>query len=393
MQEPYTTNSNSNYRTDHKKEIDWVQPVANDAGEVGCYVINFKDDQGYVILSGDYRTVPVFAHADKGSFPAPGDSLHVSLAMVLEQALDHVDYTRDSIPEVTPEILSLWMSMGLDGSIPPPSQCDCSNPTYECEQTCNTGGSSGGTTGGGITGGDGGGVLGRPYTEYAYSSRGIDPKYFMLETAWEQRECFNDHSKDLGCTGYEDTRAWAGCVAIAMAQVMRYYKYPPDTYNWDAMPIDKNDTSANCDEAARLIRYCGDAVNMHWGCNESRAQLSNVSRSLSELSYYNGGNVKSFDRSEVWDEIFSTHPVILGGCRDSFSIGNWNIWGTHGHAWVCDGYKKVFDSNGNLVSSELHMNWGWGPKQLNWTYDFITKDGTRNYQYGQQMITGIRVIR
>jgi len=60
----------------------------------------------------------------------------------------------------------------------------------------------------------------------------------LLSTTWHQGCVFNSLLKaesEIGCTNLPCDRVYAGCVPIAMAQVMKYYKYP-STYNWGLMP-------------------------------------------------------------------------------------------------------------------------------------------------------------
>jgi len=52
----------------------------------------------------------------------------------------------------------------------------------------------------------------------------------LLQTKWGQGERYNDLVPYLSCSYTLNGRAWTGCVAVAMAQVMRYWSYP-NTYN------------------------------------------------------------------------------------------------------------------------------------------------------------------
>lgn len=169
-----------------------------------------------------------------------------------------------------------------------------------------------------------------------------------------------------------------------MAQVMRYHRYP-SSYNWSAMPNQHVDYGWG--EVAQLMRDCGDAVDMDWGCTESSADTEKVKGALKDLGYSNEISYQNFDRSRVMTDIDRSRPVILRGCseRDRWLGSLWYVYGGC-HAWVCDGVKKIVSSNGS-TTTELNMNWGWG-HGTDWTYDFETPGGTR-FQFVRKMMINI----
>jgi len=68
----------------------------------------------------------------------------------------------------------------------------------------------------------------------------IDDSGPLLTTAWHQRDPYNDFCPpgDLSCTGCppDGTRmpafpSLAGCAAVAMAQILNYYEWPPNGYD------------------------------------------------------------------------------------------------------------------------------------------------------------------
>lgn len=168
-----------------------------------------------------------------------------------------------------------------------------------------------------------------------------------------------------------------GCVATAMAQVMRYWKYPATgqgshsyicepnggqsftesmdfstiTFDWDNMlPVytsgNYNDTQA--DAVAQLMHACGVSVDMTYTPVESGAQSSWVGNALrnyfkydSSLSYAVRGLFSNAEWEQfIYNELAASRPVQVNG-RGSGG----------GHAFVCDGYQG---------DHYFHFNWGWG---------------------------------
>jgi hypothetical protein len=121
------------------------------------------------------------------------------------------------------------------------------------------------------------------------------------------------------CDG--DGRAPTGCVATAMAQVMKYHEFP-NNYNWDNMP-DLWGTM----ETARLMRDVGDAVNMDWGCDGSGADTKDeVASSFRNDFGYSSASYSGFNRDIVKQQLRWNRPVILRGGRKSgwYAYNNWN---------------------------------------------------------------------
>jgi hypothetical protein len=190
--------------------------------------------------------------------------------------------------------------------------------------------------------------------------RAIEP---LLTSIWGQG-CF--HNADcpvdsLGPCGH----ASAGCVAIAMAQIMYYHKRPlvgngsmsypcpnygilsanfgQTTYHWEEM----TDTLHESNPAvAELVSHCGISVKMQYGAYQSSSSANaalNAFRSF--FSYFNSTlSDRSNYINEEWvamikENLDKQHPILYTGTSN---LGT--------HAFVCDGY----DSNGLF-----HFNFGW----------------------------------
>lgn len=189
----------------------------------------------------------------------------------------------------------------------------------------------------------------------------------LIQTRWDQGEYYNSlcpfDSAGLG------NHALTGCVATAMAQVIRYWEYPAQgtgshsytcdygtlsadfgntTYNYAMMPdeLTSNTPAAQVQEVAKLMYHCGVSVDMNYGIIGSGAILD---YSTYAFNTYFGYVMPSFISrhdysSSSWKNIIKNQldmlrPVLYAGSDD---VG--------GHAFICDGYDD---------QDYLHFNWGW----------------------------------
>jgi hypothetical protein len=182
----------------------------------------------------------------------------------------------------------------------------------------------------------------------------------LLSTIWGQWYGYND-LVPFECIGNPNNRAPTGCVATAMAQVMKYYQ-KPSTYNWGNIP----DGYGTIDTAT-LMRDIGGAVRMSYGCSGSGADSENeIASSFRDDFHYSSASGGNYNYQVVVEQLRARKPVILTGGRKKDGV-SWNMY-TDGHAWVCDGFRSsTFYSYNEAQGSctgvgylQLHMNWGWG---------------------------------
>jgi hypothetical protein len=219
----------------------------------------------------------------------------------------------------------------------------------------------------------------------------------LVTTRWNQDDPYNELCPEAinGPGGH----AYAGCVATAMAQIMRYYQYPDHgtgshaiddprfldpphadfgntTYNWSNMP--NYITSSNLD-IARLMYQCGVAVDMYYNFDGSSAFSSFVPTAMRVFFNY-AVRIKYIERPDYtdkqWDSILVDNlelgkPVLYSG-----SDAN----GNNGHAWVCDG---VIDS------SFYHFNWGWGGYSNGYYYTDDLSPGAYDFTAIQRAVINI----
>ena len=232
----------------------------------------------------------------------------------------------------------------------------------------------------------------------------------MLTCNWAQGLPFNQqcptYTSSSGATNY----CPAGCVAIAMAQILYYYKsnaqcqtipaytsstlnnymeeLPATTFNYSLMNdwYDKaENTSESAQETARLVRYCAQSVKMDFGKSASSATSQR-----NAFVYYFGydKDAKQLARTDysateweniVYNELANGRPVFISARKSS-----------GGHAFVCDGYTDGL----------YHINWGWrGHQNGYFALNALNDDnaggtgaasGEEGYTINVQIMTGLQ---
>lgn len=185
----------------------------------------------------------------------------------------------------------------------------------------------------------------------------------LLTTQWYQKSPYNQL-----CPSYTMT----GCVATAMAQVMKYWNFPAfgegshsytddsgygtqsadfgnTRYDWANMPnrLTGSSTAAEKTAVATLMYHCGVSVNMHYSTVYSGTTINKCETALPTYFHYNRDDIryraKGLMSNEAWRdtliaELRLRRPILHGGSGPA-----------GGHCFVCDGY----DARGYL-----HFNLG-----------------------------------
>lgn len=181
----------------------------------------------------------------------------------------------------------------------------------------------------------------------------------MISTQWSQYAPFNEQ-----CPLKGEENCVTGCVATAMGQLMNYWKWPETTApvaeytTWrngiqmpalEATTFDWNNMSN--DDYARLMKYCGQAVQMDYGTEDdggSGAADGTMAGAFintfgfdsgCHIVYRNGYNREDWE-DIIYNELKNGRPVIYGGTTDQ----------GFGHAFICHGYKDYM----------YYIDWGWG---------------------------------
>lgn len=200
------------------------------------------------------------------------------------------------------------------------------------------------------------------------------PGAWLLRTRWNQTYPYN---KFLPAAGGQTVVA--GCVNVAVAQVMRHHRYPASArgvvsydwtplssqssqrlktilyrnFNWDNMPdaVDATTPEYQTDEVALLLRDLGIANHTAFDASGSSTSLQfhvlienfGYSTALAEMN----NSVYTAFISKLQEEIREGRPVLL-----TFP----------GHMTVVDGYSA------DNAGEKIHVNMGWGGSEDNFYF-------------------------
>lgn len=358
--------------------VDSLYTISDSLGTPIMYIANYADD-GFVVISADERYDPIIAISQQGRY----ESVEVPSML-----LDWLDLTFGNIQLAKSEDYSNsnywdkeWFRiikdiekeeyLVIDDCCPEcPNYPECLNhPNIGCGEPdilCEGGG-----------GGD-------PCVPYTTTIKGP-----LMTTNWNQGCTYNEQCPDKNCDDvcFSNENAWTGCVATAMAQILRYWSHPCNqAYNFATMP----NNSGN-GEVQRMMRDIGDAVDMGYGCDGSGADGDKTDNAFKNDFCFGSadrGGYGSGSYQVVIQDINADRPVLLDGCRTRKRKFPW-LWCTYSncHMWVCDGYERHQNSCYSIL--KFHMNWGWGGSFNGW-YGFNSwSPGSSNYQYAEDFTHNI----
>ena len=303
-------------------------------GAIDYYVFNVKNGEGFIIVSGDDCAKPILAYSTTGTYD-PQD-VSEGFAFTLKGFQEEIQYMREHNIAATPDIVAEWKRVSETGSL-------------------NRGGQT------------------RAVVDV------------LCQTLWNQNfpwnsECPEDPEGNGG-------HVYAGCVATAMGQVMKFWDWPAQgtgshTYNpsgyaqqtanfgeteyhFELMPnvLDSTNTEEEYFHTAQLLHHCGIAVDMQYSGNGSGAYSNDVPDALRNYFRYTcDDHITNYGdwwpgmgyTNEEWAQMLKDGgldeglPLYYSGQDDS---------GAGGHAYVVDGYDE---------NDYFHYNWGWSGRDNAW---------------------------
>jgi hypothetical protein len=330
-----------------KMQLAYSSKKTNDSNAL-YYIYNKGNKNGYVIISGDDRAKTVLGYADDGDF---------DFSILPESAKEWLKFYESEITSL-PEV---------------------EYPTTKVVRS----------------------TVATKNNEYPTF---ISP--LLGNIKWSQTAPYNNLCPIIDST--KNVRAMTGCVATAMAQVMRYYKWPVKgtgshsyktssynlplsldfyntTFDWNNISETYDSNSTQNNAVATLMYNCGVAINTDYAQSSSASSID-VAIALSTYFGYDK-NIQIYSRDYCsrtkWVEMLKTElsaarPILYGGVNSS-SVG---------HMFVCDGY----DENGLF-----HFNWGWGGYANGYfeisaldPANLKTSSNTGGFNNTQTIITGIQ---
>ena len=284
------------------------QPVAEQAATSFANFYVFNGNHGFVILAADDCVIPVLGYSLEQPFCA--DMVESTLEW-LQAYNQEIQAIKEARIEASTEVKAAWASLREDGTLP----------------VCNR-----------------------------YE---VNPLVF---THWRQGSPYNMYCPEGSVTG---------CVAMVMAQIMKYwecptrgvgshsYYYEPygtlsanfgaTSYDWDNMPAAINNNSANAAKqaVATLLYHCGVSVDMKYSPDGSSTPSTKVLDAMPQYFSYDPSmslEYKSNYTDNQWKQLLKSE---LDALRPMFYAGQTRA----AHAFICDGYD---------ASDYFHFNWGWG---------------------------------
>ena len=289
-----------------------LKEVAQTLNFNNFYIFNYEN--GFVIISADDRANPVLAYSNEAPFNVNGTPSNIIewLRGYENEIKDVIDRDLKSSPEIKRE----WDRL-LDGKLPE-----------------------------------------------AKSRAFVQP---LVHTHWDQMEPYNALCPEATCTG---------CVATAMAQVMKYWEHPykgtgshsyyhstfgtqyanfgNTVYDWDNMPDNCTSSSSTAEKTAvaTLMYHCGVSVDMNYGpatTGGSGAYSEDVPTALKNYFSYSSSTSIAYKWSYTSTQWIDLLKSELNASRPLYYSGA-DLSVMSGHAFVCDGYDEY---------DFFHFNWGW----------------------------------
>ena len=348
---------------------------------VDYYVFNFTGGNGFVMVSGDDNIRPILAYSFQSSF----DLNHMAPATKdwIEGYQNQITYTlTNSLP-------------AKDGTI------EQWNDLKQVKKV---------------------NVAARTTSVFPSST------VWLCSTTWDQEPGYNNY-----CPTGSGGRAVTGCVATAMAQVMKFWNWPsvgtgahtytlnPNPNGYPAQTADFGNTVYNwtemsahltnsCTATDTLMHHAGISVEMNYDPSESGADVTE--------SQTTGPNCAEYALKTYFHYVPTLHGEIRDGVSPGFGGGflpptqtafTTTAWVSlleaelnagrpmlymgqeatgGGHCWVLDGYES---------SNMMHFNWGWsGASDGYYTVDNLappalgTGAGSGNFNLDQGVVLGIQ---
>ena len=304
------------------KSIELTQITSRTVGNQHFYAFNLNDNQGWVLVADDDRSIPILGYSKSGEFVT--DNLPANIEDWLVGISSEIQYIIDNDIIADKRTTSLWKELASGVS-----------------------------------------------TEFINKGeKVVNP---LVQTRWNQAPYYNDlcpYDSQYG------ERTVTGCVATAMAQVLKYWNYPDvgsgshsystnsygtlyanfggTQYDWNNMP---NRVTSPNNAVATLMYHCGVSVDMSYGVASTGGSgayvISNYTpvENCAEYAFKNyfgykssaHGEMKDYTGDSQWKSMLradldASRPLVYAG------------FGNGGHCFVCDGYDN---------SDMFHFNWGW----------------------------------
>ena len=320
--------------------------VDDRTGSASIYVVNFKGG-GFVLVSADKRQTAILAYSDTDHFDVQG--------VASKQAPEGVRGFLLRAHEQTYDIRA--------GAIAPVSSAQAFD-RLGAQLGVSSAQTGGGTPNIIVPGPD------NCTGSYSHTYE------LNFPAQWDQGCDWNSSSPFIN--GGPCGHAWAGCVAVAVGQVMKYYAYP-GSFDWGSMA----DVGATFG-ASQLLRDIGNRLDMDWGADGSGAHVEDVDDVFESYGYSSSARYTDDFWSAMPTELQAGRPVVMKGSPDCDFLG---IQTCSGHAWVVTGVYDSYSCGTGTYARHYKMNWGWSGAYNGWYISL--EPGGNNFNYHQAVVLGI----
>jgi hypothetical protein len=307
--------------TRQSSDLNLVQTAFSDRGEA-CYYIYNVGETGFVIIAADDNYRPIIGYSDEGIFDV--DDMAPALVDYLEVVRQGV-MAASNATTATYQVTADWAMLEKTGRL--------------------------------------------------VSRHGGREEEYLVETKWNQNYPYNYFCPEApdGPGGH----CYAGCVATAASQVMKYWNHPtkgqgsysyiPEThpeygplyanfgettYDWENMPVSIGSGSPQVQiEAVALLQYhVGISVDMNYKPTGSGAVTNELTQKMPLYFLYT--NAMTVHSREDY-----SHEGYMELLINTFDMRWPIVQAGGGHAYVFDGYNDY---------DQIHVNWGWGGSSDGW---------------------------
>lgn len=317
-------------------------PIKSESGVVVMYAVNYKNSQGYILLSADKESNSIIAMADSGAINENSLRNNPAINQWLTERGEIIEEKLKEKLSLNNKKYELWNNI-----------TNVQDTIIEIEFIQDE-------------------VVNEVATRSHRDSNllpWVNPSTSTY-LEWGQGSPYNYRAKVSG--------ALVGCPAVAVGMLCYNYFYPSGDWNYWSMS-GKLTTSGD-NHIARLFRYVADQMPGYtWSSTASGASPESVLIGIKALGYSDAVK-QSYDLRTVHNNLINGYPVLLAGYQSEYGGG---------HIWYCDGYKEITykckktilgitTSTWYEYDDMLYMNWGWNGESNGW---FNEVDFGGNFRY------------
>ena len=360
-----------------------IETVYDSNNNPTLYIVNFANDNGFIVISASKRYTPIVAYNTYGNF-CLNNLTHHDVTEWIEKTIDEISNAEfvpmDSIKRVHSQweqyeakVLSTFNSHISRSEISDEDLAELLRIREDSIRTWQLKGFTVYNADESIVSDDD--LINNTYWLYYEHARElavvVERRESLIigvknsmKTTWNQTASYNVSFPILS----NGNHAYAGCTTIAAGQVMYYYKHP--TYiNWAGMPINSGSKITS-----DFLYSLAQKSNPKYNLDGTGISLSDMTSTIISFGY-NAKHNNSFDLNLANSDLNSGKPIIV---HSEYKDSKGKI---QHHAWVVScryidltrTYKSIYTftrfksleafntRHQDTTAGPFHyINWGWG---------------------------------